>query len=146
MRRHFNIAGPCIAGDHYMLPPEDRLRDLRPLIAKKAYFVIHAPRQTGKTTFIQWLAQRLSAEGRSVLNQLAAGYTLRSSTAFPHSLALIGLRDVRDYKIERPNGLGYAGSASPFNIKSWRSTRAGRLAVAMLESGDDGETPGICAS
>jgi len=25
---------------------------------------------------------------------------------------------VRDYKIKRPNGLGYAGSASPFNIKS----------------------------
>ena len=63
MPRHFNTAGPCRPEDHYMLPPEDRLPGVRSLIAEKAYFVIHAPRQTGKTTCFRTLARSLDAEG-----------------------------------------------------------------------------------
>jgi type II secretory pathway predicted ATPase ExeA len=64
MPRFFNTAGPCLAEDHYMLPPERRLREVRPLIEAKAFFVIHAPRQTGKTTLLRALARELTAEGR----------------------------------------------------------------------------------
>ena len=46
-----------------MLAPEARLGKLRQLIDAKAYFVIHAPRQSGKTTSAQLLAEALTAEG-----------------------------------------------------------------------------------
>ncbi|MCS6814518.1 MAG: ATP-binding protein, partial [Cyanobacteria bacterium] len=48
MPRWFNTAGPCRADIHYMLPPTSRLPQLERLIAQETYFVIHAPRQTGK--------------------------------------------------------------------------------------------------
>jgi len=35
---------------HYMLPPEPRLPGALDLIDEGLYFVVHAPRQTGKTT------------------------------------------------------------------------------------------------
>lgn len=50
-----------------------------------------------------------------VLRQLRDGYVKRPHR-FPHSLALIGLRDVRDYKVAS-GGSGRLGTASPFNIK-----------------------------
>ncbi|CDN15393.1 hypothetical protein RintRC_4620 [Richelia intracellularis] len=41
-----------------MLPPTVRLPNLERLIAQQSYFVIHAPRQTGKTTAMLALAQQ----------------------------------------------------------------------------------------
>ena len=52
----------------------------------------------------------------SVLRQLRDGYPNRPRH-FPWSLGLVGLRDVRDYKVSSRPG-GRTGSASPFNIKS----------------------------
>jgi hypothetical protein len=52
----------------------------------------------------------------SVLRQLRDGYRLRPR-AFPWSLALIGLRDVRDYKVAS-GGSDRLHTASPFNIKA----------------------------
>ncbi|MCA9704534.1 MAG: ATP-binding protein [Myxococcales bacterium] len=62
--RKFNVAGPCRSERHYMIPPERRLPGLVALVDEQAYFVVHAPRQTGKTTIVQALARRLTAEGR----------------------------------------------------------------------------------
>ncbi|MCB9765258.1 MAG: ATP-binding protein [Alphaproteobacteria bacterium] len=62
--KYFNIAGPCLPDRHYMLPPEGRLPELDRLVDKGAFFVVHAPRQTGKTTAMKALAKRLTAEGR----------------------------------------------------------------------------------
>ncbi len=53
----------------------------------------------------------------SILDQLHSGYPSRPEY-FPHALCLVGLRDVRDYRIKRRNGLERIGSSSPFNIKS----------------------------
>jgi hypothetical protein len=64
MSRHFNTAGPCNPEDHYMVPPVPRLPDARELIDQKGYFVVHAPRQSGKTTTLRALSQMLTAEGR----------------------------------------------------------------------------------
>jgi len=50
-RRFFNTAGPCKADLHYMLPPLGRLPEVYDLIDRQGYFVIHAPRQTGKQNF-----------------------------------------------------------------------------------------------
>ena len=204
MPKTFNTAGPCRPADHYMLPPERRLERIRPLIELKAFFVVHAPRQTGKTTSFQSLAHSLTAEGayaalqvsckpaarggdeldrgigallraideearfqlaaelrpaqgpeeflnieaelrlriylsrwcaacprpvvlfldefdalsdptlQSVLDQLHSGYTARPAP-FPQSVALIGLRDVRDYELGPEKQR--LGTSSPFNIK-----------------------------
>jgi hypothetical protein len=62
--KYFNTAGPCVPELHYMLPPEPRLPQARPLIEEGQYFVLHAPRQTGKTTTLRALARQLTAEGR----------------------------------------------------------------------------------
>jgi len=66
MSRRFNTAGPCDLADHYMVPPESRLPGLRRLIEEKSYFVVHAPRQAGKTTLFRSLAGDLNREGRFV--------------------------------------------------------------------------------
>lgn len=200
MPRWFNVAGPCNAADHYMLPVMRRLPKIRRLIDRKSYFVLHAPRQVGKTTALLALGRELTAEGPyaavllsvevgaafpddtdaaelaildawryaaharlpaelqpppwpetspgrrlgaalaawsraaprplvvfideidalrgpplvSLLRQLRDGYPNRPRE-FPWSLALVGLRDVRDYKLD----LSLEGShgGSPFNIK-----------------------------
>ena len=52
----------------------------------------------------------------SILHQLRDGFTYRP-TSFPWSLVLIGMRDVRDYKI-RSGGSDHLNTASPFNIKA----------------------------
>ncbi len=64
MFRWFNTAGPCEGDIHYMLPPTVRLPDLSRLIEQRSYFVIHAPRQTGKTTAMLALAKQLTLSGR----------------------------------------------------------------------------------
>jgi hypothetical protein len=61
--RYFNTAGPCVPELHYTLPPEPRLPEARKYIDRGAYFVLHAPRQTGKTTTMQTMARHLSADG-----------------------------------------------------------------------------------
>ena len=202
MPRWFNVAGPCRADIHYMLPTAARLPDVRKLIDQQTYFVLHAPRQTGKTTTMWALAQELTAQGQYaavllsveagsafnhqpdvaeqailsvwqtrvtarlpaefwpppwpqapvggrisaalkawtqalsrplvlfvdeidslqdetlilVLRQLRDGYNDRP-TSFPWSLALIGMRDVRDYKVAS-GGSERLHTASPFNIKA----------------------------
>ena len=202
MPRHFNTAGPCNPADHYLLPPERRLPGVRDLVEQKAYFVLHAPRQIGKTTALITLAEKLTSEGRyaavllsmevgaafpsevgaaeaavlgawrrsadaflpselrpppwpetspgsrlgaalgawaracprplvvfldeidalrdvvliSVLRQLRDGHKLRP-VAFPWSLALVGLRDVRDYKVAAGD-VDRLHTSSPFNIKA----------------------------
>ncbi|MEM6404163.1 MAG: ATP-binding protein, partial [Cyanobacteria bacterium P01_D01_bin.116] len=64
MSRWFNIAGPCQEDIHYMLSPTKRLPDLENLIQQRSYFVVHAPRQTGKTTAMLALAQQFTATER----------------------------------------------------------------------------------
>jgi hypothetical protein len=205
MARFFNTAGPCRSEIHYTLSSRDRLPNIQKLIQQQSYFVLHAPRQTGKSTAMLELATELTDAGQftaillsaevgaafpsdpgaaelamlgswqrvarqrlpealqpptwataspgqriqaalqswaersprplvifideidaiqdetlvSMLRQLRDGFPDRP-TGFPLSVGLIGLRDVRDYKVT------WAGNetlnqrlntASPFNIK-----------------------------
>ena len=66
MPRRFNVAGPCKPEIHYMLPAAARVPLARRLVADQNYFVIHAPRQSGKTTAMIDLAQELTASGEYV--------------------------------------------------------------------------------
>jgi len=238
MARFFNTAGPCRPELHYMLPPERRLPELRGLIDQQLYFVVHAPRQTGKTTFFRSLAQSLTAEGRyaalltsceagqaaggdverginavlgalriaaenhlpeelrppdpdpaaagevrlldlltrwsrqcprpvvlfldeidalfdnlliSVLHQLRTGYADRPGK-FPQSVALVGLRDVRDYRRQVRPEVQSLGTSSPFNIKVESLTLPNFTADEVAElygqhTADTGQpfTPEACA-
>ncbi|MDR0698305.1 MAG: hypothetical protein LBG28_03645, partial [Tannerella sp.] len=62
--RYFNIAGPCNSTDHYMIDAATRLHGVERLIDMKQYFVIHAARQSGKTTYLRDLSRRLNAGGQ----------------------------------------------------------------------------------
>lgn len=204
MARHFNTAHANRPQQDYTLPPLERLPpDIEELVEDGYYFVLHAPRQSGKTTSMMALADKLRESGKyavvfvtletgrtartveavvsgvvnrlrqaaqsqlppaenppaeapadvadasgllfaylrawaqhcarplvlildeidclqddgliSVLSQLRSGYAERPK-AFPHSLAIFGMRDVRDYKVAS-GGSGHLGTSSPFNIK-----------------------------
>jgi hypothetical protein len=199
MSRFFNTTGPCVPGKHYMLPASTRCSKVFALFAREQFFVIHAARQTGKTTLLGALATELNAETRyralycslesvqgvgdpkegipaiiavlrsalagamlpdpfdahgafntaikdgftalcaaldrplimlfdevdclsngtliTFLRQLRDGYVNRAMGApFLNSCALVGMRNIRDYKASIRPDRETLGSASPFNI------------------------------
>ena len=63
--RFFNTAGPVKPADHYCIPPLERfdLDEVLALVRMKKYFVLHAPRQTGKTSALLALCDLLNAQG-----------------------------------------------------------------------------------
>ncbi len=204
-QKYFNVAGPCHPDEHYMLPAQERCRGLLRLVDRKQYFVIHAARQSGKTTLLLDLARQLNEAGDyhalycsletaqgitkaekgipvvvnslrkqvkfhhrlsefpfaenvahsdyanvlqealayfcisldkplvvlfdevdclsngtliSFLRQLRSGYVTRGQTPFPHSVALVGMRNIRDCEARVREERNILGSASPFNIVS----------------------------
>ena len=202
MNKFFNTAGLCSPDKHYMIDPLKRLKSIEKLINKEFYFVIHAPRQSGKTTYLHALTRKLNGDGKyialmvsfeiagyksitvkdanealidciftaaseqlpdvyrpanpqntsflnlknylkdwtinqgkpivllideidslqddvlvAMLRQLRDGYQSRPKY-FPSSIALVGLRDIRDYKAQVKEGRESMGTASPFNIIS----------------------------
>ena len=58
----FNTEGPILAEDHYHVPPLARLDldELLLLVERKKYLVLHAPRQTGKTSVLLVLQDLLN--------------------------------------------------------------------------------------
>ncbi len=66
MKRFFNTAGPVKCHNHYCIPPLERLNlpEILSLIDQEKYFVLHAPRQTGKTSCLLALMEHLNRQGR----------------------------------------------------------------------------------
>nr|VFK16865.1 MAG: AAA-like domain-containing protein [Candidatus Kentron sp. LFY] len=63
--KRFNTAGPVQNDIHYAIPALSRwdMDEVEELIADRQYFVLHAPRQTGKTSCLLALMERLDVEG-----------------------------------------------------------------------------------
>ena len=63
--RFFNTTGPVDPEDHYCIPPLERfdLDEVPGLVRMKKYFVLHAPRQTGKTSSLLALCDLLNGQG-----------------------------------------------------------------------------------
>ena len=61
--RFFNTEGPVRTEDHYAIPPLERgnTDEILQLIRQKRYFVLHAPRQTGKTSALIALRDLLNS-------------------------------------------------------------------------------------
>ncbi|MDR2543876.1 MAG: AAA family ATPase, partial [Treponema sp.] len=85
--RFFNTTGPCFPWDHYMLPPEERLigAQLDRYISDKLYWVLHAPRQTGKTTFLKSWAREINA-GNEVVACYISIETCQGLTELPTAM------------------------------------------------------------
>jgi hypothetical protein len=66
LKRFFNTAGPVKCHNHYCIPPLERLNlpEILSLIDQEKYFVLHAPRQTGKTSCLLALMEHLNRQGR----------------------------------------------------------------------------------
>ena len=67
--KFFNTAGHIIPEDIYYLPSEERIDwdEILSLIEQKKYFIVHAPRQSGKTTMLLSLMKMLNEEGKCQL-------------------------------------------------------------------------------
>jgi len=62
MEKFFNTAGVCVPEEHYMVSMTPRFESLKKRIDNKRYFILHAPRQTGKTTLMLQLMEELNQE------------------------------------------------------------------------------------
>ena len=63
--RKFNTAGPIVPAQHYHLPPLRRsgFEEVLQLVEDANYFIVYAPRQTGKTTTLRALCEVLNERG-----------------------------------------------------------------------------------
>ena len=84
--REFSIAGPVVPDDHYCLPPLERL-DLEEVLGHirgSRYFLLHAPRQSGKTSALIALRDLLHSgrvgEFRAVHANFEVGQEAREDT------------------------------------------------------------------
>lgn len=95
---YFNTAGPIRPDLHYYLPPLSRidLAHLLQLIEQQKYFVLHAPRQTGKTSMLLALMDYLNQQGGYrclyVNMEIAQAARERVEQAMPAIVQAIGLR------------------------------------------------------
>ena len=85
--RFFNTEGPIRRDRHYHVPPLDRvdLDELLGLVRDERYFVLHAPRQTGKTSALLALRDLLNSgaagDYRCVYADVEAGQAVRENVA-----------------------------------------------------------------
>lgn len=67
--KFFNTAGPIMTDIHYYVEPLSHinLEEVETLIYQRKYFVLHAPRQTGKTSCLLALRDYLNRPRRVYL-------------------------------------------------------------------------------
>ena len=79
--KFFNTAGPIKLDIHYNIDPLSRIDvdDIEMLIRQQKYFILHAPRQTGKTSCLLALRDYLNAQGEyyAVYANVEAGQAYR---------------------------------------------------------------------
>ena len=109
--RFFNTEGPVRPVDHYCIPPLERI-DLDAVLGfvrDKKYFVLHAPRQTGKTSALLALRDLLNGGGnyRCVYADFEVGQAAREDTerAMRAVLGELARRARVTLGDERPNAL-----------------------------------------
>ena len=84
--RYFNTSGPNIVAEHYTLMRSELIKQGAAKVAASRYFTIWAPRQTGKSTYFQLLADHLENEGYKVAYINFENYKTASIKAFTATL------------------------------------------------------------
>lgn len=83
IEKFFNTAGPINPDIHYNINPLHRieLEEIEMLIRQQKYFVLHAPRQTGKTSCLLALRNHLNAQQQywTVYANVEAGQAMREN-------------------------------------------------------------------
>jgi hypothetical protein len=79
MPRRFNTAGPNDSARHTTISARSRVPALWDIVEQGRYFVLHAPRQLGKTTLLLDLAAEINREK----SRVAAVVSLEPGAAFP---------------------------------------------------------------
>ncbi|MEA1911095.1 MAG: AAA-like domain-containing protein, partial [Spirochaetota bacterium] len=83
--KFFNTAGPVNRDNHYKIDPLHRwdLNEILFLIEQEKYFIIHAPRQTGKTSSMLALRDYLNKTGKytAVYTNVEVGQASRNNIA-----------------------------------------------------------------
>jgi hypothetical protein len=113
--------------DHYCLPPLERfdLAEIKMLLAQKKYFVMHAPRQTGKTTFMLALVDclkddDLSENGLKILGEYGEHAALKVAlTRFCQAGDLAGVVGTRR---NRCSGEGHLSGSGQEIITGWNGS------------------------
>ena len=144
MERYFNTTGPCDPRWHYMLPPEARLPELNHFIERRQYFVLHAARQTGKTTAMRALAERLRGGGVVALHATLEMSQGASEVAEAEPRWLRSIADEAEYNLpphHRPPPVSAylqdeAGSRLKRWLSAWSSALAPVLLVLLLDEAD----------
>ena len=81
--KFFNTAGPIQPDIHYNVNPLIRfdLEEIEQLIYQRKYFILHAPRQTGKTSCLLALRDYLNEQGNyiAVYANVEAGQAARNN-------------------------------------------------------------------
>ncbi len=67
MKKEFNITGLCFPAEHYMADVSRKLARTYDLVELGKYFIIHRPRQYGKTTLLHSLADMLRKTGEYIV-------------------------------------------------------------------------------
>lgn len=103
--RFFNTAGPVNCTDHYCLPPLNRfdLPEVLTLISQKKYFVLHAPRQSGKTSCLLAIADYFNKDGQyyALYTNVEAGQAAREDVSSAMRAILSAM--LRRLNINLPN-------------------------------------------
>jgi len=104
MSRFFNTAGPVNPEDHHCLPPLARvsLDHVRRLIDQEKYFVLHAPRQTGKTSCFLAIRDALNREGKYFCVYANVEMAQGACESVQEGLSLI-LQEIADRQRRRPD-------------------------------------------
>ena len=95
--RFFNISGPVDCERNYCLPPLKRfdLEHVEMLIAQQKYFVMYAPKQTGKTTCMLALMHHLNVQGVYRCLYVSLGAAKAAGDNMVHGMQVI-LRKIAD--------------------------------------------------
>ena len=143
--RTFNTAGPVVAADHYCVPPLERIEldTVLGLIRDKKYFVLHAPRQTGKTSALLALRDLLNSgaqgEYRCVYANVEAGQAMRENVTegmrtVLSQFALRASLTLGDDTLERVcrNAMNSAGPGGALSLMLSRWAAADRRPLVLL--------------
>lgn len=139
--RFFNTTGPCNPEEHYMLSPEERLvgAQLHRYINNKLYWVLHAPRQTGKTTFLQSWMREINAGEEAVACYVSLedcqGVTEREEAMRTIYRAICNFAVLFDIPVPHIEGQGTEGLLQTTLIK-WAEIVAPKPLVVLFDEVD----------